>query len=197
MYTLREWLLSTTTYQIEQIEQNSCVTVKFNAILGVLTIYANYAKNILTALTCKLRIWFSTKFWNFWRITRLSIISRCKVIWSQIQSGFLAHPVCTALWTGVCQQCGVCHWLRASIGQLTLSVEPLGPIRRCLMSAAWCMSVAESNQWTTDFECWTIGSNQTLSYVSSVVYVSGWEQSMDNWLWVLNHWVQSDAVFSW
>ena len=33
------------------------------------------------------------KFWNFWHITRLSIISRCKVIWSQIQSGFLAHPV--------------------------------------------------------------------------------------------------------
>jgi len=43
-----------------KIEQNSCVTVKFNAILGVLVlaIYANWAKNI----------------------TRLSIISRCKVI---------------------------------------------------------------------------------------------------------------------
>ena len=27
-------------------EQNSCVIVKFNAILGVLTIYENYAKNI-------------------------------------------------------------------------------------------------------------------------------------------------------
>jgi len=29
-----------------KIEQNSCVIVKFNAILGVLKIYANYTKNI-------------------------------------------------------------------------------------------------------------------------------------------------------
>jgi len=29
-----------------KIEQNSCVNVKFNAILAVLTIYANKAKNI-------------------------------------------------------------------------------------------------------------------------------------------------------
>jgi len=27
-------------------EQNSCVIGKFNAIFGVLTIYANYAKNV-------------------------------------------------------------------------------------------------------------------------------------------------------
>jgi len=29
-----------------KIEQNSCVIVKFNAILGVLTIYANQAKKL-------------------------------------------------------------------------------------------------------------------------------------------------------
>jgi len=29
-----------------KIEQNSCIIVKFNAILEVLKIYANYAKNI-------------------------------------------------------------------------------------------------------------------------------------------------------
>jgi len=29
-----------------KIEKNSCVIVKFNVILGVLTIYANNAKNI-------------------------------------------------------------------------------------------------------------------------------------------------------
>jgi len=29
-----------------KIEQNTCVIVKFNAILGVLMIYANEAKNI-------------------------------------------------------------------------------------------------------------------------------------------------------
>ena len=37
--------------------------------------------------------WNGTKFWNFWDITCLSIVSHCKVIWSQKQSDFLAHPV--------------------------------------------------------------------------------------------------------
>jgi len=46
-------------------------------------------KEYLTALTCKLRISFWTKFWNFRRITRLSITNQCKVIWSQKQSSFL------------------------------------------------------------------------------------------------------------
>jgi len=45
-------------------------------------------KEYLTAQICKLRISFWTKFWNFWHIVRLSIISRCKVIWSQKQSVF-------------------------------------------------------------------------------------------------------------
>jgi len=44
-------------------------------------------------LTCKLCTLLYTKFWNFWHITRLSVISGCKGIWSQKQSGFLAHPV--------------------------------------------------------------------------------------------------------
>jgi len=46
------------------------------------------SKEYLTVLRCKLCVSFYTKFWNFWRITRLSIISRCKVISSQIQSVF-------------------------------------------------------------------------------------------------------------
>ena len=50
-------------------------------------------KEYLIALKCKLCISFETKFWNFWRITRLSIINRCKVIWSQKQSVF--GPTCT------------------------------------------------------------------------------------------------------
>ena len=57
-------------------------------------------KEYLTALTCKLRI--SLKFWNFWRITHLSVISRCKIsktvrfFWPTKISKtvrFLAHPV--------------------------------------------------------------------------------------------------------
>jgi len=74
-----------------KIEQNSSVIVKFNAILGVLFMQIRY----LIALICKLCASFYTKFWNFWRITRLSIVSRCKVVWSQKQSGFLAHPEIT------------------------------------------------------------------------------------------------------
>jgi len=49
-------------------------------------------KEYLIALTCKLCTLFYTKFWNFWRITSLSIISRCKVIWSQKQSGYFGPP---------------------------------------------------------------------------------------------------------
>jgi len=61
--------------------------------LGVLKIYAKLGQEYVIALTCKLRTSFHIKFWNFWHITRLSIISHCKVIWSQKQSGFLAHSV--------------------------------------------------------------------------------------------------------
>ena len=50
-------------------------------------------KEYLIALTYKLRTSFWTKFWNFWHITHLSIISRCKVSWCQKQSIFWAHPV--------------------------------------------------------------------------------------------------------
>jgi len=51
------------------------------------------SKEYLIALTCTS---FWTKFWNFWHITRLSVVSRCKVSWSQKQSGFLAHAIqCT------------------------------------------------------------------------------------------------------
>jgi len=39
-----------------KIEQNSCAIVKFNGILGVLTIYANLGKECLNALTCKLGV---------------------------------------------------------------------------------------------------------------------------------------------
>jgi len=38
-------------------------------------------KEYLTAFTCKYAF-HSRQFWNFWRITRVSIISHCKVIWS-------------------------------------------------------------------------------------------------------------------
>ena len=34
----------------------------------------------------------STKFWNFWHITHLSVVSRCKVILSQKQSGLFGPP---------------------------------------------------------------------------------------------------------
>jgi len=50
-------------------------------------------KECLTAVICKLCTSSWTKIWNFWRITRLSIISRCKVIWSQNSPVCLAHPV--------------------------------------------------------------------------------------------------------
>jgi len=55
-------------------------------------------KEYLTALTCKLCVQFLTKFRNFWHITRLSIISRCKIIWSHKQYGFfVASPVYIAI----------------------------------------------------------------------------------------------------
>jgi len=63
-------------------------------------------KEYLTTLTCKLSILFCTKFWNFWRITRLSIISGCKVIWSQRVQFF--GPPCTNLYAIFILSCDCC-----------------------------------------------------------------------------------------
>ena len=49
-------------------------------------------KEYITALTCKYAF-NSRQFWNFWRITRVSIITHCKVIWSITVRFFLAHPL--------------------------------------------------------------------------------------------------------
>ena len=88
-----------------------------------ITIYTNY----LTALTCKLCISFYTKLWNFWHITRLSIISRCKVIWSQISPVF--GPRCTFLERPVKLMLS-CNWyvtLRLTVFEiLAVNDESLG-----------------------------------------------------------------------
>jgi len=58
----------------------------------------NFVQNEMLNLhvsTCKLSISFWTKFWNFWRITRISSISRCKVICAQKSPVF--GPPCIGL----------------------------------------------------------------------------------------------------
>ena len=67
--------------------------------LGGIDDLCKLGKEYLTALTCKLYVSFQTKFWNFWHITRLSIISHCKVkkkkkLSDQKQSGFFG-PRCS------------------------------------------------------------------------------------------------------
>jgi len=59
--------------------------------LGGIDDLCKLGKEYSTALICKLYISFETKFWNFSRITCLSIISHCKVISKTVR--FLAYPV--------------------------------------------------------------------------------------------------------
>jgi len=74
-----------------KIEQNSCVIVKFNAILVDLQ-FMQIRQRIFNCTDMQLMYFIQdkTKFWNFSRITRLSIISRCKVVISNGNVHFLA-----------------------------------------------------------------------------------------------------------
>jgi len=74
--------------------------------LGGIDDLCKLGKEYLTALTCKLYVSFQTKFWNFWHITRLSIISHCKVkkkkksYLIKNSPAFLAHAVVWASASG-------------------------------------------------------------------------------------------------
>jgi len=70
-------------------EEESYNTITINYLFNCLLIL------ILTIFNCiHMQICINSRqFWNFWRITRVSIISHCKVIWSITVWFFLAHPV--------------------------------------------------------------------------------------------------------
>ena len=76
----------------KQIEQNSCVIGKFSAILGYWR-FMQIRQRIFNCTNMQIMHFILDNFWNFWHITRLSVISRRKVMWSQMEMcSFLGHP---------------------------------------------------------------------------------------------------------
>jgi len=80
------WILSGLTICVNRSSMSS--SMQFWGIDDL----CKLGKEYLTALTCKYAF-HSRQFWNFWRITRVSVISHCKVIWS-ITVWFFWHTLC-------------------------------------------------------------------------------------------------------